>query len=228
MVSLFLSRKHTRTLLPVSLCLSRLLNLRWITPFKYRVFPPDWVFQVFCKQKKSIFLLLYSLFFVEYYRMKTTGNKKSPKIWERKWWKEGDTKFPTSSSSSPITFPSRTGRKQNFLFVLSQQCLLPSPFLLTCSYFFLLPYFFMGISKLLLLLSPWHQRIPNHQQWYAKWKLSCNIYALHTRFRMFGADLYAQSVIVNKLSASELIRKFIKSALLVGFGRSPDDILGTR
>ena len=31
-----------------------------------------------------------------------------------------------------------------------------------------------------------------------------------------GTDLHAQSVLVNKISASELSRKFIKSALLVG------------
>ncbi len=36
---------------------------------------------------------------------------------------------------------------------------------------------------------------------------------LHTRF---CTDLYAQSVFTNKISASELRRKFIKSALLVG------------
>ena len=40
---------------------------------------------------------------------------------------------------------------------------------------------------------------------------------LHTRFCTFGADLHAQSVIIKKISASELRRKFIKSALLVGF-----------
>ena len=34
---------------------------------------------------------------------------------------------------------------------------------------------------------------------------------------MFGTDLYAQSVLINKIFASELSRKFIKSALLVGF-----------
>ena len=33
---------------------------------------------------------------------------------------------------------------------------------------------------------------------------------------MLGADLYAQSVLSNKISASELSREFIKSALLVG------------
>ncbi len=57
---------------------------------------------------------------------------------------------------------------------------------------------------------------PNHQWWYAKWKLSRNIYTLHTRFGTFGADLYAQSVPINKISASERSRKLIKSALLVG------------
>ncbi len=57
---------------------------------------------------------------------------------------------------------------------------------------------------------------PNHQRWYAKCKLSCNIYTLLIRFCTFGADLYAQSVLINKNSASELTRKFIKSAGLVG------------
>ena len=35
-------------------------------------------------------------------------------------------------------------------------------------------------------------------------------------FCTFGADSCAQSVLINKLSASELSRKFIKGALLVG------------
>ncbi len=35
-------------------------------------------------------------------------------------------------------------------------------------------------------------------------------------FLTFGADLHAQSVLINKISASELRQKFIKSALLVG------------
>ena len=60
------------------------------------------------------------------------------------------------------------------------------------------------------------KREPNHQRWPAKWKLSWNTYALHTHFCMFGADLHAQSALVNKISASELSRKFVKSALLVG------------
>ncbi len=35
-------------------------------------------------------------------------------------------------------------------------------------------------------------------------------------FARFGADLHAQSVLSNKISAAELRRKLIKSALLVG------------
>ena len=42
--------------------------------------------------------------------------------------------------------------------------------------------------------------------------------ALHV-FAHFGADLHARSVLINKISASELRRKLIKSALLVGQGR---------
>ncbi len=42
------------------------------------------------------------------------------------------------------------------------------------------------------------------------------MYTLHTRFCTFGADLHAQSVLINKISASEISRKFINSALLVG------------
>ncbi len=64
----------------------------------------------------------------------------------------------------------------------------------------------------------WVNLSPNHRRWYAKWKLRCNIYTLHTRFCMFSADLYAQSALINKISASELSRKFIKSVLLVGVG----------
>ncbi len=44
-------------------------------------------------------------------------------------------------------------------------------------------------------------------------------YTLRTRFRTFCVDLYAQSVLVDKISASELSRKFIKSAVLVGYYR---------
>ncbi len=39
---------------------------------------------------------------------------------------------------------------------------------------------------------------------------------LHTCFWTFGTDLYAQSALIDKISASELTRKFIESALLVG------------
>ncbi len=65
--------------------------------------------------------------------------------------------------------------------------------------------------------------VPTTNRWYAKWKLSWNMYALNTRFCTLGADLYAQSVLTNKISLSELTRKFVKSALLVGITRMWDE-----
>ncbi len=38
------------------------------------------------------------------------------------------------------------------------------------------------------------------------------VHVAHT----FGTNLHAQSVLINKISASELSREFIKTALLVG------------
>ncbi len=49
-----------------------------------------------------------------------------------------------------------------------------------------------------------------------KAQLEYTVYTLHTRFCTLGVDLYAQSVLINKISASELRQEFIKSALLVG------------
>ncbi len=43
-----------------------------------------------------------------------------------------------------------------------------------------------------------------------------NVHVACTFLTRFGTDSYAQSVHINKISASELSRKFIKSALLVG------------
>ncbi len=42
---------------------------------------------------------------------------------------------------------------------------------------------------------------------------------MHTHFCRFGVDMYAiyMSVLSNKISPSELSRKFVKSALLVGY-----------
>ncbi len=51
-----------------------------------------------------------------------------------------------------------------------------------------------------------------HQQW----KLSWNIYTMHTDFCIFVTDLHAQSLLINKISTSELSRKLNKSGLLVG------------
>ena len=69
-----------------------------------------------------------------------------------------------------------------------------------------------------------HHHLPNHQRWYAKWKLSWNVYTLHACFCTLCANLCAQSVLINKISASELRQKFIKIALSVGYThpRFPD------
>ncbi len=59
--------------------------------------------------------------------------------------------------------------------------------------------------------------LPSQQRWCGKWKLSWNVYTLHASFCTSGTDTYAQSTLINNISASELRRKFIKSALLVGY-----------
>ncbi len=47
-------------------------------------------------------------------------------------------------------------------------------------------------------------------------------YTLHTRSCTFGAHLYVQSVLPNKIYASDLSMKFTKSVLLVGWAvKSP-------
>ena len=76
----------------------------------------------------------------------------------------------------------------------------------------------MSIWGVCFFLGGEGRRGPNHQLWYAKWKLSRNMYTLHSRFCTFCPNLYAQSVIINKISASELSRRLVKSALLVGRG----------
>ena len=60
------------------------------------------------------------------------------------------------------------------------------------------------------------KNLSKYPRLYAKWKLSWNICTLHTGFCTFGTNLYAPLVLTNKVSASELSWKFIKSALLVG------------
>ena len=62
-----------------------------------------------------------------------------------------------------------------------------------------------------------HEKDPNQQRWYAKWKLSRNTYTLHTRLCTFGCQFCMLSrCLVTKFLASELSRKFTKSVLLVG------------
>ena len=68
---------------------------------------------------------------------------------------------------------------------------------------------------------------PNQQRWYAKWKLSLKcVHIAYNVFVRFGTDLHAQSVLIDKVSASELRRKFIKVALSVGALRSATVRLG--
>ena len=58
---------------------------------------------------------------------------------------------------------------------------------------------------------------PNQQRWHAKMEAQSEyVSPLHTWFCTFGADLCAQSVLIIKISVSELSRKLTKSALLVG------------
>ncbi len=53
-------------------------------------------------------------------------------------------------------------------------------------------------------------------------------------FAHFGVDLYAQSALINEISASELSQKFTKAALLVGpltgevLDCAPDTVQGRR
>ncbi len=75
-----------------------------------------------------------------------------------------------------------------------------------CSSLLLLPFIDAGEREDL--------HYPTTKQWHAKMEAQSEF--VRTRYRTFGADLYAQSVLINKISGSELSRKFTKSALLVG------------
>ena len=77
---------------------------------------------------------------------------------------------------------------------------------------------FQSITYLEIKLSPliFFSSSPTTKGGVQNGSCSRNIYMLHTSFFTFDADLYAQSVLTNKISASELTRKLIKSPLLVG------------
>ena len=66
---------------------------------------------------------------------------------------------------------------------------------------------------------------PNHQRWYAKWKLSRNTVLYTPSIRVFArlapTCVFSVSVLINQISASELSRKFLKS-VVVGWGDRPD------
>ncbi len=58
---------------------------------------------------------------------------------------------------------------------------------------------------------------PNHQWWCAKMEAQSEyVHIAYTLLPRLGADSHAPSVLSNKISASEIRRKFVKSALLVG------------
>ncbi len=62
---------------------------------------------------------------------------------------------------------------------------------------------------------------PNHQPWHAKIEAQLEYaHVLYTFFARLCADMYASSVLINKTSESELSRKFVNSALSVGFSLS--------
>ena len=66
------------------------------------------------------------------------------------------------------------------------------------------------------------RKLPNHQCKMVGMQNESSVgipivYALHTCFCMFGTDWYTQSVLINKISASEFSQKFIERALFVGY-----------
>ncbi len=64
-------------------------------------------------------------------------------------------------------------------------------------------------------VAPFLLCVPNHQRWYAKMEAQSECV---TDFCTFGAQICdAQPVLIDKISASELSWKFVKSALLVGY-----------
>ncbi len=66
---------------------------------------------------------------------------------------------------------------------------------------------------------PPHKKHPNHQRWYAKMEAQSehvHVAYIHVFFARLAPDLYTQSVLVKKVSASELSPKFINRVLLVG------------
>ena len=64
----------------------------------------------------------------------------------------------------------------------------------------------------------WAKRcVPNHQQWCAKRKAQSEyVHIAYTLLARLALTCMLQSVLSKEISASELTRKFIRSALLVG------------
>ena len=91
---------------------------------------------------------------------------------------------------------------------------------LSSSHIFLFLLFQRNLSMFPLLSRQhvWNSSLlPNRQRWHAKLKLSRNMCTLHTRFLHARRRFCMLSrCLVNKISASELRKKSIKSALLAG------------
>ena len=63
----------------------------------------------------------------------------------------------------------------------------------------------------------WVSFQPNHQRWHAKMEARSEYsHVACTFLHVWRPILHAQSMLIDKISASELSRKFIKSALSVG------------
>ncbi len=76
-----------------------------------------------------------------------------------------------------------------------------------------------GTLMLVASLPREENEIPNHQPVVCKMEAQLEYtHIAHTFLHVWHLNLYAQPMLVNKISASELSRKFIKNALLVGLG----------
>ncbi len=57
--------------------------------------------------------------------------------------------------------------------------------------------------------------VPNHPRWYAKWKLSWNMYTLHKLvFAHLAPICMLSRCLLTKISASELSQKFLKECVV--------------
>ncbi len=82
----------------------------------------------------------------------------------------------------------------------------PNP---SCTHFFPLPTHICGMCVCVCVYPTTNGGMQNGSS------VDIHTHCVHV-FARFGADLYVQSVLIDKICASELSRKFIESVLLVG------------